>query len=405
MSLRADWASELAADSHGFARTIHLKHVVVDPDTMRREVEAAFQALGGRGDIPKLRVFLDAGLRRDLVAKLGASPFLDTEDLHHWATRVLQEPHYCIALNGLTSWNDDLARKLQRSVIRPLIAARGVTGAGYDFYTFAGTYPRTPFGVHDDPEDSLLFNLGPGEKEACIWPVDEYKEICRETGGTTSPAYIAELEKRARRLTVEPGDLLFIARGEYHVLSRPTFSLTLGLIPYPATSRNLLSAAFDELMPHTSDAELFFEAATAATECVDGAFAPCLDVFSDFDRRLATCLKRRMLRLESNGYVRAQPHLCEDDFAHGNGSFHRVSAFPVTLSEDSDRTTVFGRGFDIDVAPSERLHDAVQLLNSASEFMDAELVALLGPEWGARRVGEFLRLLVRVRSLEPGRSQ
>lgn len=277
------WAPRLLAASRQLTAPAHLPGAMPAHAQVLRRVEAMFRRFSPQ-ELPRVRAWVDGGQRytiTDDIVRLAGQPM----PLPRRLAQAAGADFYCVTFNGLTAWCPEFAEEMQRETLAPLFAGLGgAPRAGCDFYTFFGNYGYTPFGVHDDTDQSLLWHLGPGVKTAYVWPRAEYQAL---TGGTLSTTDHQALLPHARRYQLAPGDLLFIPQGDFHILETRDFSATLGLTLFPD----------DPMLECTEGLRMM--APDAATLDAIGGQALTLDEL----RRL------RQLALESNGHIISSPSL------------------------------------------------------------------------------------------------
>ncbi|XBS71528.1 hypothetical protein ABK905_11740 [Acerihabitans sp. KWT182] len=234
---------------------------------------------------PQVRAWVGKGERytvADELIKLASRAELGLE---RRLARASASERFCVALNGLSAWCADFALRMQTRMLEPLFLALGeAPQAGADFYSFFGNYGYTPFGVHDDTDHSLLWHLGPSPKTAYVWPRAVYLSL---TQGALATADYLQLMPYARRTVLQAGDLLFIPRGDFHILETRGFSATLGLTLFPDDP---------------------------AQECLEGARllvsnGKTLSSLASAALTLGQLGALRRLALESNGHIITRPAL------------------------------------------------------------------------------------------------
>ena len=284
MLLEGSWASRLSEASHRLTSVSYVSAVMPGHRQVLAWISRMFTRFSDQR-LPRVRAWVDGGQRytiTDEVIRLAAQPDLELPERLALAAGA---ERYCVTFNGLSAWCPEFAHQLQQQMLEPLFAALdGEPAAGCDFYAFFGRYGYTPFGVHDDNDHSLLWHLGPNPKVAYVWPRAHYQAL---TGGTLATLKYEALLPRAQRFELQPGDLLFIPKGDFHVLDTPEFSVTMGLTLFPGD---------------------------VVLECAEGLrmLAPDAATVDKIGQQALTLaqlgqLRRRALR--SNGYVTASPQL------------------------------------------------------------------------------------------------
>ncbi len=230
MDIDSSWASRLVPASQQLTRPVHIEGVMPGFDRVRDAVARMFTRFTAQ-ELPRVRAWVDGGQRytiTDALVELADKPDLP---LPERLAEASGSPHYCVTFNGLSGWCEEFARDMQAQMLDPLFdELGGAPVCGTDFYAFFGNYGYTPFGVHDDMDQSLLWHLGPAPKTAYVWPRSRYVEL---TGGTLATTDYEALLPHALRFELHPGDLLFIPMGDFHILDTREFSCTMGLTLFP----------------------------------------------------------------------------------------------------------------------------------------------------------------------------
>lgn len=278
------WAARLVAESNRLTTATYISQALPAHSQILSWVSDMFVHFSEQ-ELPRVRAWVDGGQRytiTDALVKLARRPELALAERLALASGA---DSYCITFNGLTAWCPIFALEMQREMLSPLFRElSGAPRAGTDFYSFFGNYGYTPFGVHDDTDQSLLWHLGPATKIAYVWPRLDYQRL---TGGTLSTLDYQSLLPHARRYELFPGDLLFIPQGDFHLLETRDFSATLGLTLFPDDP---------------------------ALECSEGLrlLAPDAGTLESISRdslTLESLCSLRRLALESNGHVITSPCL------------------------------------------------------------------------------------------------
>lgn len=349
MSL-ARWPRELVRRTARLTKAAAWPGAWKDAAAARGLVAEAFGAFAGRGVPAAVRVFIEGALRFDLGLRvITGAPAPGTEaGFARWLDRLAGHRRFCVTLNGLTRWSEALHRCVHEDIAHPLFQAAGPPPGGAELYVFAGNHRSTPFGAHADDEHTVLLHLGPGPKVAYVWP----RRVYLQERGSALPSFdYARLRRSAQRYRLQTGDLLFIPRGDFHVLECRGFSLMLGLSLFPARG--------------------------------------------PVDR-----LQRALL--ESNGHV-ADPPLQAEMGRRRSPVATRFQAprhFPIlTLPDGSGGAIVFVRGRAMRVSRRDGLARLTAALNEGGSLQYGEYRALVGPSWDDRSARELFNRLVRNRGL------
>jgi hypothetical protein len=237
--MKENWANSFTHDTNGLSSVVYVPGCLRNPEEMLAKIECMFSYFSGTA-IPSVRAWVNGGQRYTITDNLIAL----AKQSHRLGNRLqlgAESREYCVTLNGISAWSEEFFYHVQRHILQPLYEALGeMPAAGADFYAFFGNYGYTPFGIHDDTDHSLLWHLGPGIKTAYVWPRQRYVDL---TGGVLSKPFNEKLLGSADRYVLGPGDLLFIPKGDFHLLHTPEFSATLGLTLFPeAPSQSYVDA-------------------------------------------------------------------------------------------------------------------------------------------------------------------
>jgi hypothetical protein len=337
-----DWAVRFRAATARLSRHVCWRGFWPDHRRISEMVDGMFTAFQGAPEPPSLRVFVDAGLRYDLLENLVARGGRGRLPLEQWLGRRIGHDRFCVTLNGLTQWSEPFHLEMQRKLLAPLFEACGPPSLGTEFYAFVGNYGYTPFGIHEDPDHSLLIHLGPEPKMAWIWPDATY---VKHRGSRAPSRSTGRLRRVARRYLLRSGDLLYIPSGTFHVLESPRFAVTLGLTIFPATPQATL------------------------TEC-----APLVD-----DLRPASIVRaqhRHKAIVASNGYVVTRPEVARR--VSLKGRFQVPIEFPVHYEARRHVGEIFARGRSITLRHSAAVRRLVRWLNRCTPFEYRDFVNVLG---------------------------
>ena len=359
----AAWARRFRRASGDLHRHVFWPRFWRAPGHLLSLVEAMFSTLD-RKDPPLVRVFVDAGLRYDLAARLIASPSPVSCSLDRWIASRIGHRRYCLTLNGLTRWSEDFHLLMQSTFVNPLFAAIGAPPGGADFYAFLGNYGRTPFGIHQDADHSLLLHLGPNVKYAYVWPRETYLKV----HGSAAPSFdFSSVRGSANRYSLRPGDFLFIPAGDFHVLDSRRFSVTLGFSIFPTTP----TAQLQECAQYCEDLR---------------------------PASIATALHSARLMLASNGFVTTRP---QEAKPQRQGRFRVPPAFPLICGRSGGMIEIFARGRCIRLRPTPGVVKLVHFLNRCDEFQYSDLLNILNRELDPAAALLLIEHLHQVRAFVP----
>jgi hypothetical protein len=190
-----------------------------------------------------------------------------------------------------------------------------------------GNYGYTPFGVHDDTDQSLLWHLGPAPKTAYVWPRERYIEL---TGGTLAMVDYEALLPHANRYELQPGDLLFIPMGDFHILDTRAFSCTLGLTLFP-----------DDMMLDCTEGLRLLAPDERTLQAV-GAAPVTLEQLAGL-RRTAVRGNGYMITPPQLSAIPALPEFAADTAALRRTALRAEPSWPLLTAEVAERQALFVR--------------------------------------------------------------
>lgn len=366
------------------------------PAETLRQIDAIPAAILKSGCEPKARLFKNAGKRLDLLAALFVNGKRAAGTLDEWVRSVLPDDEYCFALNGVSAWNEDLSDSVFDNVVRPIVRTLGTPTQGFDVYLFSGRYELTPFGIHDDGEDSILIHLGPGLKTALVW---ERKSYCELVGSLTRQSNNFKIEgllSSARAFELKAGDLLYIPRGDFHVMTSPAYSTTLGVVPNPATRASVSVALMRALIAQAKDAD------------VDASFVPRLQAKDSLQEWLINSARElavgdallqefqeTLLSLASNGHLVPSPQ-CLSPIRDFNRLLEVSPRYPVGFSKRRGRHKLFIRGRELSIAETQAIPRVVDRISSGEPFTLEDLSEMLADNLTKEACGALLDKLSRL---------
>lgn len=324
---------------------------------LRRLVEEALLSVIGRSltRVPRVRVFTSDGTRDDLVGL-----FLGQRIMGRTLNRLLSDlwpGGHCVAINDVSCWSRPLHELIHAELLQPWLEKFGPSVGGIDIYAFVGAYASTPFGVHKDDEDSYLFNLGPGDKVAHVWPREEGRRLFPEHEMHFRAYDYQNALSAAQTVVMRPGDGLLIYRGSLHVLESPEYTVMIGAAPYIVEFDKVLAAALCRLTREYAKAlpaptygtEL--ETLQALVELVVWQKGAPLDQLPD---SLRAAVGSEVLVLKSNNYVRGVNACANavptDLAAHRFALAHQDYVQSIRVGE---ALHVFARGAEVVMPPTE----------------------------------------------------
>lgn len=277
------WANNIFDRSEKLTKVAFLPRAMINPEITLDLIAAIFKKFSSR-NVPQIRAWSNGGQQYTAIDELLADASRQL-CLFERLARATRSENFCVTLNGLSSWCETFTLQMQTRILQPLFAQLGAPPvSGVDFYAFFGNYGFTPFGVHDDIDESFLWHLGPSKKIAYVWPRQSYEKL---TGHTRATLSYQNLLTTAEKFELNPGDLLFIPKGDFHVLETQGFSVTLGLTLFPNVPERECEAGLRLLSPNFKT----------------------LTLVGDKNLKINELIMLRKLSLESNGYIVSAPQL------------------------------------------------------------------------------------------------
>lgn len=270
------------------------------------------------------RLFINGGTRDDLSEVVTRRPKPPGVQTYDWLKEITESSSFCLALNGINGLSDKIDAFVRRAFNARWIEQIGMPSGGIDTYCFIGKYPITPFGIHTDREHTFLYHLGPGQKNAWLWYPNDFE---RTQGAVRHQFKFDEVEHLAEKFVLQPGDVLYIPAGHYHVLANPEFSATLGIAPYDRTPRDLILEGLsrclsDDDVPGSINLDaplvvsgeespflgtkLHASASIAANDLLDRA----IDYVNDEIRRLQSCDGMKFAPFEVAVDIKPESEIC-----------------------------------------------------------------------------------------------
>jgi len=383
------WNRFCAEHCPDFHQTVFLPSLVADPAAVASHIATALAAATTRRGpddrvLPRIRGFRGSAFDYRLTESLTFGGF-DGDDIPGWLRDAGDAEPVCLAFNEVDTWNQDLADILYRELTAPLTTHVGELSAGIDWYSFVGESSWTPFGIHDDPEVSMIFHLGPASKRVWVWDGPPPPTLPH---GRRISADFAHLLPDAREFVLEPGDFLSIPAYRLHVFENTGPSVFLGLTIYPRDAREeVLELARATLL-----------AAGADGDDPNTVSAIAKQLGSDLLGRHAEAeLERRALRRRSCGYSKKPRSRAEatDPGVVMEATF-RVTTRPVAWTVNrGGGSTLHVCGRDVDVPSGFDADGLVALLTSRGTVIGAEVVDAIAPGRRDRGAVEVVRALER----------
>ncbi|MFJ3310460.1 hypothetical protein ACIPSA_47335 [Streptomyces sp. NPDC086549] len=353
---RTEWTKELLLASPGLTQPALVEGAITDVAGLTAGLRRVVEAFSSSTQRPVARVFTCDGQRVDLLERLSHRAPNPALGFEQWLAEVLGEKEFCLAVNGVPSWDDDLHQVLTAGVVTPLLEELGVPVGGLDFYAFLANAGHTPFGVHADREPSLLLHLGPADKECLIWRRSDYARLVEAEGREFDPERDdrrfdpAAIAEHAQRLVMKPGDALLIPTGDFHIFENKGFSAFIGLSLMPATLGAVVSEAVGLLLRDEAGTPVESAPGATAIPALRHQVLTALEAIPDLAARTASYAAAHLMSLRSNGYLiykpvldRTRPVLRPDD------ELEVREDFPIFTARHEDRLHVALHGRLLDM--------------------------------------------------------
>lgn len=313
------WPTLCREHAPSFDAVLHVQDVVRYPEQVRRILRDSLANATApdsqmRTGLPRMRVFDGSCLDYAATEKVTHTVYSGGE-VREWLTSASGLPDPCLAFNAVETWSADARDLINRELVEPMVAAGGELPRGFDAYAFIASRGYTAFGIHTDPEPSLLFHLGPAPKKVWIWSQQTLGELPHRRNITLQvDGYLPSAD---HHLTLQTGDFLCIPGDTFHLLENQGFSMFLGLSVYRPDP-------VDEMMDAIATVLRDDHGADPATVVGDPSFAP---------RAQAALLARQERRRNRafGGPSRPLPVTDADVPV-------RVSSLPLTVGDQELRT-------------------------------------------------------------------
>lgn len=170
----AKWSDICATIATDPEYSIYCPNLVTNAAAMRRAVSDSLRAaLSNRRTLnPRIRAF------RHHLLDFAASEYANQserrdepfESIDNWFNRLRKCDVTCAILNGFDRWSPRATNHLRNELVRTMEKSAIDIRGGLGWYSFLAHDGWTPFGLHTDPESSLIFHLGPSPKPVWTWP-------------------------------------------------------------------------------------------------------------------------------------------------------------------------------------------------------------------------------------------
>ncbi|GGD29569.1 JmjC domain-containing protein [Pontibacillus salipaludis] len=369
-----------------------------DYSKMFTEVIATVQQ---QKNTPPLNINVNDAIKPWLKNKINDHNVKDFQHLEDWFKAWLQEDNFCVLIDHLTNYSEDLFNMLTSRVINQLGSELNLS-IGADAYAIYGNYGYTPFGIHKDTEPIFLIHCGPSNKDIWYWenpPNEDY------TGRTDILYSNSEWKESATHVVLEPGDMVFIPRHAYHLLYTPDFSITLGTALFPDDPRALINTGLSNMQQVQ---EIDYHDVSISWSNQD------LLIGEEFDERINNSfgfstsnigssilngLIDHNLKLQSNGgFIGAPSTTLLNRSTSINSSCYKLKKnTKIQYKEQDGELVLFLRGRTFKVNYNERILGTVDYINNARKFSLKDISGILEDEKAAYKL---LELFHAYRSIE-----
>ncbi|WP_341357079.1 hypothetical protein [Rossellomorea sp. y25] len=369
-----NWIKRLIQETNGLEDYALIPDMLLNPEQVTTELKHAITKVEGHKEKANLRVFIDNGQRYDLLEKLWNTRFDHEEDLDEWIKETIGYEDYCFTFNGVMKWNDRLHTKVTSEVIRPIIDHVGVPLAGVDAYAFIANAGYTPFGIHEDPDHSLIFHLGPEEKHVWIWKREDYVRLTGSSDRRFDPENLVE---HATHYILKPGDCLFIPKGDFHVFKNVGFSSFLGFILYPSSAGTVGTEGIKMLTKLNGNQPHYF----VQEENLENSIYEQIDSITkshrdDLEKGIKQGSYFYHLLLKSNGYAIHKPILKEMDTTNdlSHATLIKPSCFPILHIIEEEKITLFIRGRLLQLNNIPGIAQCIEIMDGKNEITYSGLI-------------------------------
>ncbi len=354
------------------------------------DLKAIFTKFKDAKDDPDIDVYVNNGKRYDYPIMLKRAQYDPSVSLDEHIRKTIGEEEYCLTVNGLGKWDPHFTLHMHEEIIQPIIDSKKGVFNGLSFYLFMGNYGYTSFGAHKDPDHSLIYQLGPANKEVWIWPNEHWKKL--NNGSLQNSFDFDRLLPEAQYYNLEPGDFIFIPKDCFHLFKTPGLSLMLGGIITNASTGSLIIDGIDLYLKEKGEvSNQYFDAKNLGEE-VQTVFKKAMGDDQEYTNEvIMENLIRHKLMLMSNGFLLNVPDE-KDELESINGASYVVpSGFELQYMDFGEVIQVYVRGKSIELPNSKSLSGCLELINSNKPFTYEEFKSTLQPEWPDDTIAYFFK--------------
>ena len=350
-------------------------------DSVMADMKAIFGNFKSAKSDPDIDVYVNNGKRYDYPLQVQQAPYDGSISIDEHIRKTIGEEDYCLTVNGLTKWDPHFTVHMQEQIIKPIVESKKGVSNGMSFYMFMGNYGYTSFGAHKDPDHSLIFQLGPADKEVWIWPNEQWKEL--NNGSLRNSFDFDRLLPEAQYYRMAPGDFLFIPKDCFHLFKTPDLSLMLGGIILNASDGSLLMDGMELYLKEKGQkSQQYFDAKNLGDE-VQNLFTKTMGEDQEYTNEvIMENLIRHKLMLMSNGYLINLPEEKDElETIDRNKTYVVPNGFELQYMDFGEVIQLYIRGKSIELPNSKSLATCLEMLNSNEPFNYEQFKSTLQPEW------------------------
>jgi len=382
MSLQKEnWMDKLVAKTNDLKDHYYWPSFWDVNDSVIADLKAIFTKFKDAKDEPDIDVFVNNGKRYDYPLQVRKADYDASTSLDEHIRKTIGEEKYCLTVNALTKWDPHFTVHMQDEIIKPILDSKKGIFNGLSFYLFMGNYGYTSFGAHKDPDHSLIFQLGPADKEVWIWPLDHWKKL--NNGSVKNSFDFDRLLPEATYYKLAPGDFLFIPKNCFHLFKTPDLSLMLGGIINNASDGSLIMDGVELYLKEKGErTHQYFDAKNLGDE-VQNLFSTTMGEDKDYTNEvIMENLIRHKLMLMSNGYLINIPEVkSELKSIDPSKSYLVPKGFELQYMDFGEVIQVYVRGKSIELPSSESLAGCLEMMNNNEPFSFETFQGRLQPEW------------------------
>ncbi|WP_010648710.1 cupin domain-containing protein [Oceanobacillus massiliensis] len=395
------WLERLLEATDNFSAYSLIHSTIKDPERITKMLKEAISNVESNPEKAIMRVFVEGGQNPQLLEELRNTKFDPNWDLDQWIQKTLGKNEYTTTFNGVSRWHDRLHSVITEEVVNPITKNVGELLSGIDTYAFMANSGYTPFGVHDDHDHSLIFHLGPKEKHVWIWPREEYLEM---TGSDDRVFEIEDIKEYASHYALQPGDCLFIPKGDFHIFRNDGFSAFLGFILFPTNQESLLKEAMKSIAGKQPNELSYFVKEDDFERQVENTLGKLLDRSDDIYEQIKEAIKTNYFLLKGNGFSIHSPIILDIDKVTDleERTFWKPKTFPIIYSKTREnRINIFLRGRTLNLNYKTEVVNLINSLNQSEYYSYSELISVFTTYLSSSNAKQLAQLFMKYRAIIP----